>query len=186
MSSMVSRSRNRVAGMPRSFWLGAAAVASAAALAACGGASASQSASQALTAGIAAQKAGNYATATSDYAVVLKAEPKNVYALYDLGDVEQYLHQDTAAAAHYEQALAINPSYQYAMYNLAILDATSNPTASKALYLQIVTAYPKDAVARFNLGKVELSLGEKKLGDAQINLAVSLDSSLKAKQPAGS
>ena len=112
------------------------------ALAACGSASALQSAGQNVTAGIAAQKAGDYGTATTDYEKALKAEPKDVYALYDLGDVEQYQHQDTAAAEHYQEALAVNPHYEYALYNLAILDSASDPAAAKALYLEVIQLYP--------------------------------------------
>ena len=110
---------------------GAIAVVAAAALAACGGPSASQSAGVSVTAGIAAQKAGDYGTATTDYEKALKVEPKDVYALYDLGDVEQYQHQASAAAEHYQEALAINPHYEYALYNLAILRLDGGPSRGK-------------------------------------------------------
>ncbi len=161
------------------------AAAGAATLAACGGGGPadSLSASQALIAGIAAQRAGNFGTATTDYAEVLSTEPKNAYALYDLGDVEQFQHQDAAAMTHYDQALAVQPKLENALYNLAILDATTSPATAKALFLQVVALSPRDAVARLNLGRVLLALGQKKSGDAQISLAVELEPSLKSLAP---
>jgi tetratricopeptide (TPR) repeat protein len=176
----------RGARLGRATTLGAILIAGALTLSACDGPSATQSAGQNVTAGIAAQKAGNYGQATTDYEKALKVEPKNVFALYDLGDVEQYQHQFTAAAQHYQEALAVNPHYEYALYNLAIIDAKSDPAASKALYLEVIQLYPKDAVAHFNLGKVELRLGEKHAGDAQINLAIKLEPGLKSQAPPNS
>jgi len=155
-------------------------------LASCGSSSPSDTASTDLVAGIAAQKAGAYGIATTDYEKVLKIQPNNVYALYDLGDVEQFLHQDAAAKTHYLMALAVSPKFSNALYNLAILDAKSDPRQAKVLFLQVIALTPNDAAARLNLGKVLLALGEKKAGDAQINLAIKLDPSLKHDAPAGS
>ena len=155
-------------------------------LASCGGPSSSATASQDLSAGIAAQKAGDFGTASTDYEKVLKIEPKNVYALYDLGDVEQFQHQDAAAQTHYLMALAVSPKFENALYNLAILDAKADPRQAKVLYLQVIALTPHDAPAHLNLGKVLLALGEAKAGDAQINLAIKLDPSLKHDAPAGS
>jgi Flp pilus assembly protein TadD len=173
----------RPGGLRRSLAAVALATAGAAALAACGGPAASLTASQALAAGIAAQRGGNYGVATTDYAKVLSTEPKNAYALYDLGDVEQFQHQDAAATTHYHEALAVQPTMENALYNLAILDSTSAPATAKVLYLKVISQSPKDAVARLNLGRVLLLLGQKQSGDAQINLAVSLEPSLKNLAP---
>jgi tetratricopeptide (TPR) repeat protein len=166
--------------------IGAIAVVASVTLAACDDPSASQSAGQSLTAGIAAQRAGDFGTATTDYEKALNVEPKNVYALYDLGDVEQYQHQYSAAAEHYQEALAVNPHYEYALYNLAILDSRSDPAAAKALYLEVIQLYPHDAVAHFNLGKVELRLHEHEAGDREINLAIKIEPGLKKQAPPNS
>lgn len=148
-------------------------------LAACGGPSATVAANQKLTAGIAAQRAGDYAVAAADYTKILKTEPKNIYALYDLGDVEQFQHRDAAAVFRYNEVLAINPRFENALYNMAILESQSSPTAAKALFLQVIAESPADAVARLNLGKVLLALGETKQAEAQIRQAVKLEPSLK-------
>ena len=169
------------AGVAVAFAIGGASV-----LAACGGPSAAQSANTTLTAGITAQRAGDYGTATTDYEKVLSIQPKNQYALYDLGDVEQFQHQSAAAETHYKQALVINPKFENALYNLAILETPSDPAGAKALYLQVIAITPQDAVARLNLGRVLLTLGLKKAGDAQINLAVKIQPNLKSQAPPNS
>jgi tetratricopeptide (TPR) repeat protein len=166
--------------------VGAIGVLAAVVLAACGGPSAGESADKQVTAGIAAQRAGDYGIARTDYQQALREEPQDVYALYDLGDVEQYQHDDTAAAKHYQEALAVNPHYEYALYNLAILDTSSDPAAAKALYVEVIQQYPRDAVAHFNLGKVELHLHELKAGLAQIDLAVAIEPALKKQAPGNS
>jgi Flp pilus assembly protein TadD len=180
-NSLVTPGRGR--HLRRTIAVIALASAGAMALAACGGPADSLSASQALAAGIAAQRAGHFGTATTDYAKVLSSEPKNSYALYDLGDVEQFQGQDAAAATHYHQALAVAPKMESALYNLAILDSTSAPATARALYLEVIAQSPRDAVARLNLGRVLLLLGQKKSGDAQIDLAVNLEPRLKSLAP---
>lgn len=155
----------------------------AALLAACGGSPATVATSQRLADGIAAQRAGDYAVAAADYEKVLKAHPSNVYALYDLGDVDQFLHKGQAAMQRYNQVLAIDPTFENALYNMAILESKTDPEASKALFLEVVSESPRDGVARFDLGKVLLTLGETKQADAQITQAIRLEPSLKSLEP---
>jgi tetratricopeptide (TPR) repeat protein len=158
----------------------------AALLAACGATSATVVANEKLVAGIAAQRAGDYVNAAADYTKILKSEPKNIYALYDLGDVEQFQNQVSAAMHRYSQVLAIDPRFENALYNMAILESQSKPAAAKALFLQVVTESPSDAVARLNLGKVLLALGETKQANAQIAQAIRLEPSLKSVKIAAS
>ncbi len=150
-------------------------------LAACGSGSPPQTASQDLTAGIAAQNAGDYASATKYYEKALVNEPKNSVALYNLGDVKQLEGLDSAAKSYYLAALAIDPSFISAMYNLATLDATGAPTDAEALYLQVIKLSPNDGAAHFNLGYVLLSLGKRSAGLAEINKGIALDPSLKSR-----
>jgi tetratricopeptide (TPR) repeat protein len=158
-------------------------VTSALLLSACGSASPSttQSIAQDLTAGIAAQNAGNYGSATQDYNKVLASDPKNATALYDLGDVDQLQNLLADAKARYLAALAIDPNFISAMYNLATIEASMSPNEARVLYLQIIKLSPNYADAHFNLGYVLLSLGEKRAGQVQINEGVRLDPSLKSR-----
>ena len=95
----------------RGFSIVAVGMTSALLLSACGGGSAAQSEAQNLTAGIAAQNAGDYATATQDYNKVIAADPQNATAMYDLGDVDQLQNLDADARARYLAALAIDPKH---------------------------------------------------------------------------
>jgi len=162
----------------RGFSIVAVGVTSALLLSACGGGSAAQSVAQNLTAGIAAQNAGDYATATQDYNKVLAAQPQNATALYDLGDVDQLQNLDATATTEYKEALAIDPNFISAMYNLATLEAGSTPNDARVLYDQIIKLSPRYAAAHFNLGYVLISLGQQKAGLAEINEGVRLDPSL--------
>jgi tetratricopeptide (TPR) repeat protein len=179
----VASFRGRVKGermgkLTRGFSIVTVGVTSALLLSACGGGSAAQSEAQNLTAGIAAQNAGDYATATQDYNKVLTVDPQNATAMYDLGDVDQIQNLDAAAKTEYLQALAIDPNFISAMYNLATIEASTSPNDARVLYDQIIKLSPRYAAAHFNLGYVLISLGQQKAGLAQINVGVRLDPSL--------
>lgn len=150
-----------------------------------GGPSSSPSATSLVNAGIAAQNAGNNATASKDYVAALSIEPKNVFALFDLGDVQQYMGNVSAAQSNYFHALAINPNYEPALYNLATLEAKSDPSVARSLYDQVIHLSPKDADAHFNLGYVLIALGQRSSGQAQLREAVRLDPSLKSRESSG-
>lgn len=157
-------------------------VASALLLSACGSSpSGSQSVAQDLTAGIAAQNAGNYTSATQYYNKVLASDPKNATALYDLGDVDQLQNLLPSAKVEYQDALAIDPNFISAMYNLATLESSTSPSDARVLYDQIIKLSPNYADAHFNLGYVLLSLGHRAAGLAQINVGIRLDPSLQAR-----
>jgi Flp pilus assembly protein TadD len=159
-------------------------------LAACGGGtpSSTPSVAQDLAAGLAALRATNYTLATGEFDKVIAAQPHNTYALYDLGFIEQQQGQSAAARSYYEQVLAISPTFDHssAMYNLAVLDAKSDPAQAKTLYQDILRIYPHDWYVWFNLGKVLLALHDKAGGDADINLAVRHVPALRHQAPPGS
>ena len=96
------------------------------ALAGCGGKSEAQLAVDALNAGLAAQAAGNLEEAKTHYSECLKHDATNKVCLYDLGVVAQTQNQPTAAENYYRLALASDPNYPPALFNLAIL-RTSEP-----------------------------------------------------------
>ena len=147
----------------------------------CGGPSAATVAAQNLSAGISAQRAGHFATAIADYKKVLAAEPTNAYALFDLGDVDQFEHRDAAALKKYQAALAIDPTMVPALYNLATLVSSFSPNEARVLYQQVIQQDPTDADAYFNLGYVMFTLGQRAAGIADINRAVTLDPSLRSR-----
>ncbi len=165
--------------LQRSVGLVAVGALSAVVLAACGSSpSASLSAAQDISAGIASQGAGQYASAAKYYEKALALQPKSAVALYNLGDVEQLENLDAAAKSHYLAALAVDPNFISAIYNLATLEATSSPIEAEALYEQVIRLSPNDASAHFNLGYVLIALGHKSAGQAQINRGIKLNPAL--------
>src|ERR1017187_5522808 len=81
-------------------------------LASCGGTKhTAQNATDLLNQGIKAQVAGDNATATSNFDQVIKLDPKNKVAYYDLGLIEQTANKPAVAEASYRSALAIDPAY---------------------------------------------------------------------------
>jgi tetratricopeptide (TPR) repeat protein len=170
----------RLGVVPRCAGVIAIGVLSAAALSACGSSpnSASLSAAQDISAGIASQGAGQYASAAQYYEKALAIQPKSAVALYNLGDVEQLQNLDAAAKSHYLAALAVDPNFISALYNLATLEASSSPLEAEALYDQVIKLSPNDASAHFNLGYVLISLGHKAAGEAEINKGIKLNPAL--------
>ena len=89
--------------------------------------------------------------------------------------------QASEAETQYRLALAIDPKYGPALYNLAILRAADGATADALkLYREAIAANGKDANAHFNLGLLLRKTGDTKRGDAEIALAVLLNPSLSA------
>lgn len=131
-----------------------------------------------LTQGLAAQNAGNLGTATADYNQILAQQPANQYALYDLGLVEQEQNDTVDAETHYRAALAVNPNFAPALFNLAIVVTPSSPTEAQALYGQVIALQPNDAAAHLNLGFVLQGLGKKATALAEFRKAVAIDPSL--------
>jgi tetratricopeptide (TPR) repeat protein len=136
-------------------------------------------ASALLRAGLKAQAHGDVAQAQSEYRAVLKIDPSNVYAFYDLGVIAQTGRSTDQAANDYQRALAADADYTPALYNLATMEAPTAPKQAAALYEKVVRLDPKDAEAHLNLGLVLKGLGKGTQGDTQIAQAIRLDPSLR-------
>lgn len=122
--------------------------------------------------------AGQLDKARLEYLKIIKIDNLNVYAYYDIGDLYQSTGQLSAAANSYEKALLIKPNYAPALFNLAILETPTNPTAAVSTYKQLLSIEPKVAAPYFNLALLELHLGMKAAGNRDLTMAVSLDPSL--------
>jgi len=131
-----------------------------------------------FTAALAAEADGNRALAVADLLDVVKQDPRNKFAWYDLGDLAGRAGQPAQAAADYRRALGIDPGYVPALYNLAVLETAGTPADAAALYQRVLRAAPGDAAAHWNLGHVLRTLGRTSAGDAQIATALRLDPSL--------
>jgi len=156
-------------------------------LAACSSAAApsTPSTDSTFTAGVAAQAHGDHALAVADFLAVVKRDPRNKFAWYDLGDIADQAGQQVQAAGDYRRSLGIDPNYVPALFNLAVLETAGAPTAAATLYTQVLRVAPGDADAHLNLGFVLRSLGQTAAGDRQIATALRLDPSLAGRIPTG-
>ena len=123
-------------------------------------ASPSQSLNDALNTAIHDQLQGNLSAAKSQYNEVLKADPTNVYAHYNLGLIAQTQHQGSTAEAQYRLALQSNPNFEPALFNLAIVLTGSAPAEAVTEYERAITVNPNDANAHFNLGLLLIKTGQ--------------------------
>ena len=116
--------------------------------------------------------------ASTTFQDVLAINPNNVYALYDLGVIEQANANPAGAIGFYNRALAVSKEYTPAMYNKAILLESSNPQQAIALYQEIVGINPRASTAYLRMAFVQAeqgNLAEARAADAK---AVAIDPTL--------
>jgi tetratricopeptide (TPR) repeat protein len=140
---------------------------------------------QLFRSGLRYQKLGKLEQARRDYVKILKVDPLNEYAYYDLGVIYQDVGRTSEAAAAYEKCLLINPNYQPALFNLAVVYTRTNPTSAAVLYQRLEQLSPTNASAYFNLGLLFIHLGNHVGGVQQLEKALSIDPSLRSRLPQG-
>jgi tetratricopeptide (TPR) repeat protein len=138
-----------------------------------------KAASAALDAGLKAHAAGDTKTATDDYNTVLRYDPTNKFALYNLALIDVANRNYGLAEGKYRLALKTDPAYEPALFNLAILRTTANPKEAISLYQRAVKADPKDAAALLNLGLLLRANGQKAQGDKDVLRAIMMNPKLK-------
>jgi tetratricopeptide (TPR) repeat protein len=142
-----------------------------------------------LTAGLTAQKSKNFSVAVADYKQVIALAPTSStasYADYDLGDIAQIDQNDPSAAAnYYKAAIALNPNFVNALYNLAIIVTASQPLQAQNYYEQVIALQPNNADAHLNLGFIYNSQGNKTEAHKEFTKATTLEPSLSSRIPAG-
>ncbi len=135
--------------------------------------------------GLQAESDGQYQQAQRDF-VSAAAQERSAIPHYDLGVLYQRdLHDPVQAAVEYKRALSIQPKNKNAMFNLAVVDAPSQPQAAENLYNQVRLLYPKDALAYFNLGVLLIQQNQPTPGHLLLKKAISLDPALAKQVPAG-
>ena len=149
------------------------------------GKSDAEQASAALAAGLKAHTAGRLDEAAADYRKVLVYDPRNKFAYYNLGVIEQAQGDGRSAESNYRIALTIDPDFVPALFNLAILrTAQGEGRESIDLYRHVIEIDPSYAAAHLNLGFLLVDIGQPKKGKAELAIAVGLDPSLASRIPA--
>jgi Tfp pilus assembly protein PilF len=136
-----------------------------------------------LTKAIHELNAGMDAQAVADFLRIVKVEPKNQIAWYDLGVIAQQRGQTAQAEHDYRSSIAGDATYVPAIYNLAVLEAPTAPSTAETLYQLAIKLQPNNADAHLNLGFVLQQLGQPAAGGLQLARAVKLDPSLASRIP---
>jgi tetratricopeptide (TPR) repeat protein len=142
-------------------------------------------AATALAAGLKAHAAGRLQEAEADYRKVLIYDPRNKFAYYNLGLIDETQGDAGSAESNYRIALTIDPDFVPALFNLAIL-RTSADSAREAidLYKHVIQVDASYAAAHLNLGFLLVDDGQAKKGKAELAIAVGLDPTLASRIPA--
>ena len=143
-------------------------------------------ASLALTAALQAHQAGRLDEAVELYEEVLTLEPRNKFAWYNLGLIDQ-TRGDAAEAEElilYLGALDVDPNFVAALFNLAVLrTAAGDEDEAIELYRRIIEVEPGYAPAHLNLGFALIDIGDAGEGQAELQRATELDPSLASRLP---
>jgi tetratricopeptide (TPR) repeat protein len=133
----------------------------------------------ALNRGLKAHNAGNYDDATQAYFEALSHDPKNKFALFNLGQIAQTQKKPAVAEGYYRSALDIDKSFPAALFNLAII---RNDLGAKQeaidLYRRDIQADPNNAAAYFNLGLILRDTGATAEANQMFQKAQQLDPKL--------
>jgi len=141
-------------------------------------------AQDALTKGLQAHQAGRLDEAMKDYKEVLKNDPQNKWAHYNIGQIDQGRGDTAGAEAEYRTALAVDPNMEFALFNLAIIRSNAGAKQEAVdLYRRVLTVNPNNAAAHLNLGFTLLDLKDKAGGDRELRKAVDLDPTLASRVP---
>jgi len=161
---------------------GALAVVLAVVLAACSTSSSPVDPNVSLSKALADYFAGNVSLAKSEFQAIVKADPTNKYAWYDLGVIAQGNGDTSGASSDYVKAIGIDSTFESPLYNLGVLDFQANKIDDAITYLtRAVASNAQDANAHWNLG---LALARKDthqdnlLATKQLNLALKLQPAL--------
>jgi hypothetical protein len=145
----------------------------------------SGSATQLVTAGLVAERAGNMNQAFTDYQEALAKDPSNIFALYDLGHINQERGHTEAAAKQYLAVLRIDPKFDDALYNMGVLEAPFDPKGAIGYYTQDLRIQPTNAAANFNLGVLLIDHGKTAQGYSYLEVGLRLNPALSADVPSG-
>ena len=135
--------------------------------------------------GLSAQRAGDIASAISDYQAALRVDPGNFYAHFDLGTISQQRGDTANAALQYQDALKTNPTFGPALYNLGVLETPTDPTAAISYFEQDLRVEPDNASANFDLGILLIKGGKVASGDSYVQKGVRLNPALAKDIPPG-
>jgi tetratricopeptide (TPR) repeat protein len=127
----------------------------------------------------AAIDAGRIDEASSHYRDILRRDPSNKFAFFNLGMLAQLSNRGAEARDYYSRALRSDANFLPALFNLAILEeANGNNRAAEGLYRRAIREHPDHAASRYNLGLLLIREGRTEEGQEQLDRAAEMDPGL--------
>ncbi|MCH5676000.1 tetratricopeptide repeat protein [Streptomyces gilvus] len=121
--------------------------------------------------------------ATRTYRRILKLDPHNKIAWYNLGVLAQQNDNTADAREAYENALKVDPHYASALLNEAILLRPSEPDRAIGLLERAIAAEPGAATAHLQLAQILAERNRDAEAAAEFRRAVEADPSLRSQVP---
>jgi tetratricopeptide (TPR) repeat protein len=141
-------------------------------------------AGDALARGVAAQNAGKPEDAKRAYYETLAADPKNVLAFYNLGQIARVANKPAIAEGYYRQALEIDGNHVSSIFGLAYVRAQQDAVQDAiVLYRRVIVLDVNNAAAHYNLGLLLRISGSIAEGDSEVAKGRQLDPSFAAPGP---
>ncbi|GAB3980879.1 hypothetical protein GCM10029978_080120 [Actinoallomurus acanthiterrae] len=144
-----------------------------------------ESADRLLAAGISAQQAANTTDALIDYTAAEQIDPRNALTHFDLATVYQGTGNAAGAESEYKHALAINPRFGAALFNMGVMLTATRPAEAISYYRRDLRIDPRHAAADLNLGLLLIRRGETTRGRALVRRAVRLNPAFRQQLPPG-
>ena len=139
-----------------------------------------------LAAGSAALHQRNYWAAEQLFLQVIKRDPTEAAAYYDLGLAYQDQHDYRDALRAYAKAQALDQNFVPVIFNRAVLYSQTDPQLAMFLYRKAISIQHDSPTAYLNLGLLEASQGGRGLrarARKDLARAVRLDPSLASRIP---
>ncbi|MFF5182558.1 tetratricopeptide repeat protein [Streptomyces sp. NPDC000345] len=136
-----------------------------------------------LRTGLTLQQSADPQGASRLYRKVLALDPDNAVAWYNLGVIAHEDGRTADARAAYEKTLKIDPSFQAALFNEALLLKSSDPDRAMGLLERAVGADPRAATAHLHLGDLWARKHRDEEAADEFRSAVAADPALLSQVP---
>lgn len=131
---------------------------------------------EALAKGLQAHVDGRYDEAAADYQEVLKHDPRNKFAFYNLGVLDRLAGRNQSAENNYRLALSVDPDFAEALFNLGNLKKEQGANQEAIdLFRHVIAVTPNDAGAHLNLAQLLFATGNVIEGNAELKAAADID-----------
>ncbi|WP_406407826.1 tetratricopeptide repeat protein [Streptomyces sp. NBC_01643] len=131
-----------------------------------------------LSAGLMQSQYQDFSGAATTFKRVVALDPHNKIAWYNLGVIAQRDGKKADARAAYDKALKIDPSFDSALFNEALLLKSSEPDRAISLLKRVVSHNSKASTAYLHLGQVLAKKGRDDEAQDAFGRAVAVDPKL--------